>query len=54
MIKVKTKIELWIILGVSVLFLLIYARYQFLYTLYFFYLLARYFFPSQIPEISLQ
>ena len=46
------KIEVWIVIVFSVVTLLIYARHQFLYSLYFFYQLGRFFFPDIIPEID--
>ena len=46
------KIEVGLVIVFSVVTLLIYARYQILYSLYFFYQLGRFFFPGVIPEID--
>lgn len=46
------KIEVWLVLVFSVVTLLIYARHQLLYSLYFFYQLGRFFLPGVIPEID--
>ncbi len=46
------KVEAWLVIVASVVTLLIYARYQFIYSLYFFYQLGRFFFPGVIPEVD--
>lgn len=52
--KLKSNIEVWAVLGLSVLFCIIYGRYQLLYTFYFTYQIALFFFPAFVPEISQQ
>ena len=52
--ELKTNFEIWAVLGSSLLFCIIYARYQLLYTFYFTYQIARFFFPAFMPEISQQ
>jgi len=46
------KIEVWLVIVFSVVTMLIYARNQLLYSLYFFYQLGRFFFPGVIPEVD--
>ena len=46
------KIEVWLVIVFSVVTMLIYARHQLLYSLYFFYQLGRFFFPGIVPEID--